>query len=347
MKRLVADQDTLTHSFDPNREPRLEVEPGESFTVETEDAFNGRLSDEHAVPTEEFMPELASRPGRLNPVTGPVYVKTAEPGDTLVVHIRRIEPSERGAIALMEDIGPQWEWRDWEFFDGPKRFTVEHHRGSSGRYEDGSLSVDGYEGPLAPLVGTIGVAPQYVTQSALWGQADHGGVWNHRYVAPGTTLYFPIYHLGGLLSLGDVHGAQGDCEFFGVADEVAGEVELACDVIKGKSIAYPRLETEDKLIQIYSYRPLEMGVRAATRLLMEWLVEDHGLSEKQAYWLVAVNPDFRIVIGNMIGFELMQYTVTAEISKRSLARAPRTDSDPARGAVRTSTAAKRSGSAFC
>jgi acetamidase/formamidase len=118
-----------------------------------------------------------------------------------------------------------------------------------------------------------------------------------------------------------MHGVQGDCEFFGVADEVRGEVELVCDVVKGKRVPYPRLETDDKLIQVYCYRPLEDAIRSATRLLMEWLVEDFSLTEKQAYWLVAVNPDFRIVIGNMVNFEQIQYTVTAEISKASLERA--------------------------
>jgi acetamidase/formamidase len=83
------------------------------------------------------------------------------------------------------------------------------------------------------------------------------------------------------------------------------------------------METDDKLIQIYCYRPLEEAVRSATRLLMEWLIEDYSLSEQQAYWLVALNPDFRVVIGNMINFELIQYTVTAEVTKASVERARR------------------------
>ncbi|MEA2318659.1 MAG: amidase [Solirubrobacteraceae bacterium] len=323
VQRLSADPEYLQYVWDPAIPPRLTVATGERFVVETEDAFTGRLREEGTLPTPDDVPELASTPARVNPMTGPIFVEGVEAGDTLVVHIERVEPAPTGVIALIPEVGPQWGWRNWSFFDGPKRFTVEHEKGPSGTFADGTLTVDGYTGPLAPLIGTIGVAPEYVAESTIWGQAPHGGVWDNRNVCAGTTLYFPAFHDGGLLSLGDLHGVQGDCEFFGVADEVRGEVELTCDVIKGRRIAYPRMETDDKLIQIYCYRPLEDAVQAATRLLMEWLVDDHGVTEQQAYWLVALNPDFRVVIGNMVNFELINYTVTAEISKASLARAVR------------------------
>jgi amidase len=323
VQRLTADPEFLSYAFDPAVPPRLTVATGERFVVETEDAFSGRLRKEGSLPTPEYLPEMASTPGRFNPLTGPIYVDGVNAGDTLVVKLERVEPDATGVIALIEGIGPQWGWRNWGFFDGPKRFGIEHRRGPSGTYADGTLAVEGYTGPLAPLVGTIGVAPEYVAQSTIWGQAHHGGVWDNRHVAAGTTLYFPAYHDGALLSLGDVHAVQGDCEFFGIADEVRGEVELVCDVVKGRRIPYPRMETDDKLIQIYCYRPLEEAVRSATRLLMEWLIEDYSLSEQQAYWLVALNPDFRVVIGNMINFELIQYTVTAEVTKASVERATR------------------------
>jgi amidase len=321
VQRLNADAEYLHYVFDPAIPPRLTVALGERFVIGTEDAFSGRLRGEGTLPTPEHLPEMRSTPGRFNPLTGPIFVEGVEAGDTLVVRLERIEPAQTGVIALIEGIGPQWGWRGWSFFDGPKRFPIRHVPGASGTTRDGTLEVEGYSGPLQPLIGTIGVAPEYVAESTIWGQSPHGGVWDNRNVCEGTTLYFPAFHDGGLLSLGDMHGVQGDCEFFGVADEVRGDVELVCDVIKGKRIPYPRMETEDRLIQVYCYRPLEEAIRSATRLLMEWLIDDYALTEQQAYWLVAVNPDFRITVGNMVNFELIQYTVTAEVSKMSVERA--------------------------
>lgn len=322
VQRLTRVPENLQYVFDPSVEPRLRVRLGERFVVETEDAFSGCLLEEGTLPTPEHWPHITSTPVRADPLTGPVYVEGVRRFDTLVVRIERIEPAAFGVNAIIEGIfeGPGYAWRDWELFAMPRRFRVDHAPGPSGTTRDGTLAVDGYTGPLSPLVGTIGVAPEYVPESSIW-QGPHGGVWDHRSVCEGATLYFTAYHDGGLLSLGDMHGAQGDCEFFGVADETRGEVELVCDVIRNKRIPYPRVETADRLIQIYCYRPLETAVRRATRLLLDWVVEDYGLAQREAYWLVALNPDFRVAIGNMLNIDRFEYTVAAEISKESLTRA--------------------------
>jgi acetamidase/formamidase len=296
----------------------MRVENGESFVVETEDFFSGRLLDEHTLPTPEFLPEMESSPGKFNPVAGPVFVEGAEPGDALVVHIERIEPAKQGTIALFESMGPGFQWRDWAFFGSARRYIIDHEPGPSGTTRDGTARLGSYRARMSPLIGTIGVAPEYVPQSTIWGQATHGGVWNHRYLCEGAALYLPVFQPGGLLSLGDVHGLQGDTEFFGVADEVRAEVQLRCEIIKGKAVPYPRIETADKLVQIYSYRPLEGAVRSATKLLMEWVRDDYGLSEETTYFLVALNPDFRVVVGNMIELELMNFTVTVEIPRAAV-----------------------------
>jgi amidase len=327
--RRLPRPETMAYAFDPAAEAQLEVEPGESFVVETEDAFSGRLRREGTLPTPEFLPEMASSPGRFNPVSGPVHVRGAEPGDTLLVHIERIEPAPEGVIALFADMGPGATWRDWRLFDGARRYTVTHEPGPSGTTRDGTAVVGSYRGRMEPLIGTIGVAPEYVAQSTIWGQATHGGVWDHRHVREGSTLLFPVFQPGGLLSLGDVHGVQGDCEFFGVADETRADVQLRCEVRKGATIPYPRIETADALIQPYSYRPLEGAIKRATKLLMEWIREDYGLSEEQAYLLVALNPDFRVIAGNMVEVELINFTVTAELPKAAVESAAATRGDAA------------------
>jgi acetamidase/formamidase len=320
MQRLTRDPANYGYVFDPAVPPRLTVALGESFVVETEDAFSGALFEEGVLPTEEQLPHLlAPVPPRVNPVTGPVYVEGVERGDLLAVTLERIEPAPTGVHAIVEGWEPGTSWRDWPLFSGSRKYTVEHRPGATGTTRDGSIGVGAYAGPMMPIVGTIGVAPDYVAESTIW-QSPHGGVWNHRHVCEGATISFNAYHDGGLLSLGDMHGVQGDCEFFGIADETRGEVQIRCEVVKGKQIPYPRIEHEDRLIQMYCYRPLELAVRRATKLLLEWVREDFDMSQQDAYWLVALNPDFRITLGNMLHIDRIEYTVSAEISRASLGR---------------------------
>lgn len=319
MQRLTRAPQNYHYVFDPDVPAAMQVELGESFVVETEDAFSGALAAEGVVPDPNDFPHLRSVPPRVNPVTGPVYVSGVEAGDLLAVTLERIEPAPGGVHAIVEGWEPGASWRDWPLFSGSKKYAVEHLPGRSGTTRDGSIRVDSYSGPMMPIVGTIGVAPEYVPESTIW-QSPHGGVWNHRHVCEGATVYFNAYHAGGLLSLGDMHGVQGDCEFFGIADETAGEVQIRCDVVRQKQIPFPRIEHRDRLIQMYCYRPLELAVRGATKLLLGWVRTDFGLSEQEAYWLVALNPDFRITLGNMLHIDRIEYTVSAEITRASLDR---------------------------
>ena len=143
LRRLPrAPYEELAYAFDPAAEPRIEVDPGESVVIETEDCFSGRLLEEGTLPTPEFLPEMNSSPGRFNPVAGPVYVRGAEPGDTLVVHIERIEPADKGTIALFDAMGPGSQWRDWKFFDGARRYTIHHEPGPNSSSRNGAAMPD-------------------------------------------------------------------------------------------------------------------------------------------------------------------------------------------------------------
>lgn len=319
LQRLRRDPSNFGYVFDAALEPKLRVRLGESFVVETEDALTGRLLEGGTLPTAEFMPELLATPAKLNPISGPIYVDAVSKGDLLAVHIERVEPADVGSLALLEGVGPGYGWRRWELFDRPRRYLVEHHPGPSGTTRDGSLTIGRFSWSLNPLIGTIGVAPEYVPESSLWGQTPAGGVLDNRNICEGSTIFFNAYHDGALLFLGDMHAAQGDCEFFGIADEARGEVQLRCEVVRSKTIPFPRIERDDCVIQLYASRPLEHAVTTATRLLMEWLVEDYGCTEEEAYFLVDINPDFRITVGVMVTYDPILYTVSAEVKKAPFA----------------------------
>jgi acetamidase/formamidase len=121
-----------------------------------------------------------------------------------------------------------------------------------------------------------------------------------------------------LFYAGDVHAGQGDTEFYGTADECRAEVTLSCRVIKDKHIPFVRLEKPDSIVQLYSYRPLEDAVESAIVNLMEWMVTEYGVSEKDAYMHMCVNPEFRINVYQMVQLGRIQYTAGAEIPKKYL-----------------------------
>ena len=100
--------------------------------------------------------------------------------------------------------------------------------------------------------------------------------------------------------------------------EIRSAVSLRCEVIKGKRMPFVRLETEEGLISLACARPLEEAVWRASFQLMEWLMLDYGCSQRRAYLLLGVNPDFRINVYQMAPIGKLQYTVGAEIARSLL-----------------------------
>jgi acetamidase/formamidase len=118
-----------------------------------------------------------------------------------------------------------------------------------------------------------------------------------------------------------MHASQGDGEVTGIADEVAGEVTLRCDVIKNKTLNNVRLETQQSLISIYCYRPVEEAIKQALKDLILWLEEDYGMTKREAYVLSSICPDFRINVYQVCsGLGRLMTTVGVEFPKKMLPR---------------------------
>jgi acetamidase/formamidase len=129
----------------------------------------------------------------------------------------------------------------------------------------------------------------------------------------GTTLYFPVFVEGGLFMLGDGHAAQGDGEICGTGLECPLEVTVKVDVIKGKSINWPRFEDDEHIMVAGSTRPLIDAFRSAQVELINWLVEDYGFDRWDALQLVSQVGVARI--GNVVD---PKYTVVAKFPKKYL-----------------------------
>jgi amidase len=325
MKRIERSPERLNYAFDFRHPPILKVELGESFVLETEDAPSGmyRTPENAAQLLDPWY--LKHSPPKANPVTGPVFIEGVEPGDTLVVHIERLELDAQGVTYWRPGHKPLGDSARWRELSTPTLVIGKIHdeqvvMEEVTTWEDGAVARHslGLQVRKSPFIGTIAVAPEREVETSVFGQGSWGGNLDVRDICPGTRVLIPCYHAGGLLYVGDVHACQGDTEFYGTAMEIRSAVTLRCEVIKHKRAPFMRLEKEGSIISLASARPLEEAVWRASLQLMEWLIDEYQCSPRKAYLLLGINPDFRVNVYQMALMGKLQYTVGAEISKKCL-----------------------------
>ena len=301
----IEDQKTFHYVYGPYADPVLEVEPGAVVTVETHDAFEGKIVSEAVKPSEILQFPF------LNPQSGPIHVRGAEKGDALAVRIISVTPrgpQPVGTTCLIPEFGGLVSTGQTAMLNAPlpeivKKVVVDE----AGVHWSDTLTL-----PYEPFIGTIGTAPEIEAISSL--QPDYyGGNMDLPDVAPGAIIYLPVNTAGGYLYVGDCHAIQGDGELCGVALEIPATVELHIDLIKGHGNAWPQLETEDAMMFIGSARPLEDASRIAYRELVRWVAAQTGQSEEEAYMLLTMCGKVRL--GNMVD---PKYSVGASILKRYL-----------------------------
>jgi acetamidase/formamidase len=299
----IADQGRFHYVYGPYAEPALEVEPGAVVTVETHDAFEGKITSESDSPSA-----LLNFP-YLNPQSGPIAVRGAEKGDALAVRVLSIAPrgpQPVGTTCLIPEFGGLVGTGQTAMLNAPLPERVKKVRVD----EAGVHWSDRITLPYEPFIGTIGTSPEIEAISSL--QPDsHGGNMDLPDVGPGAILYLPVNAPGALLYLGDCHAIQGDGELCGVALEIPATVEIQIDLIKGMTLAWPRLETEAMIMTIGSARPLEDAARIAYRELVRLVAAETGTDEEEAYMLLTMCGKVRL--GNMVD---PKYTVGASIARR-------------------------------
>jgi acetamidase/formamidase len=276
--------------WDNANEPVLTVAPGDTVEFDTVDASGGQLSPESSVADV-----LGLDFGRVNPVTGPVRVDGAEPGDALKVRIESFTPSGWGWTAVIPGFGlladqfPEPELNVWRY-DTTELAPAAY--GPGGRV------------PLKPFCGTIGVAPAEPGTHSIVPPRRVGGNMDVRDLAAGTDLYLPVEVAGGLFSVGDTHAAQGDGEVCGTAIESPMKLALSFDLVKGAELPFPRYETPGPVARHLDEKgylvttgigpDLMEGARAAVAGMIDQLSATGGMSAAEAYMLCSVCADLRI-----------------------------------------------------
>ncbi len=282
--KLNPTPDQWAYSFG-GREPLVTVKPGTIVELSTEDCFAGNVKSVDDLPSE-----VCTFPF-LNPVTGPIAVEGAEPGDTLAVHFVDIRPAREWAVsstfphfgaltathstAMLHEALEERVWiYDIDLEAGVCRYQA--------RRSDFSVEL-----PLDPMHGTVGVAPAANEVLMSITPATHGGNMDTPEMRAGTTAYFGVNVAGGLLSIGDGHARQGEGEVCGTAVESAMNTVVVVDLVKGRAPETPRLENDDFLLTTGHARPLEDAYRISQLDLLRWAGSLLGLDDLDAYQLVS------------------------------------------------------------
>jgi acetamidase/formamidase len=274
------------HGWDRDRRPMLEVDPGTVVELVLADAFGGQLG-----PSATAADVAALDLDLANPLTGPIAVRGAAPGDALVVEVVEVEVGEVGWTALIPGFGLLAD-----LFPEPHVVVSAIADGRVHLADLASL-------PARPFLGTVGVVPAEPGDHSVIPPRRVGGNLDCRDVRPGVRLVLPVEVDGALLSAGDPHGAQGDGEVCGTAIETTATAVLRLDVRPGAAPPSPVLELPAaspppvgrRLLTTGVGPDLYAGARDATLAMIDRLGSDHGLAAPDAYALCSVAADLRIV----------------------------------------------------
>jgi acetamidase/formamidase len=278
------------YGWDNALAPVAHIAPTESLEFDVADASGGQLC---ATSTVDDVGRLDF--AKVNPVTGPVFIDGAAPGDVLKVTLLSFAPTGWGWTANIPGFGLLAD----EFKEPALHLW---------QYEAKTLApaLFGRWGkvPLKPFTGTIGLAPAESGMHSVVPPRRVGGNMDIRDLAQGAELYLPVEVAGALFSVGDTHAAQGDGEVCGTAIESPMRVALQFDLLKRQPMTDPRFRTPGPVTRHLDAKgydvttgigpDLMLAARAAVRSMIDLLMREHGMPAIDAYLLCSVCGDLRI-----------------------------------------------------
>jgi amidase len=276
--------ESFSRQFSALNQPVLTVWPGDSIHTTTVDAGG---TDEKDV----------SRVLGGNPQTGPFYVETAAPGDTLVVTIKRLRLNRTWAVSsdgvvergLTSELAVKMK-------DGFKRvrWTLDLQRGLAAP-EKPAEHLQNYSVPVRPMLGCVATAPSPTQAAPGTGDSGRwGGNMDFNEVVEGATVYLPVNVPGALLYLGDGHALQGDGELNGDALETSMEVEVTVDVLVGKPLPGPRVESATHFMAMGLDGSLDGAFRSATDNMAGWLSDTYQLTPSETAQVLGTLAEYKV-----------------------------------------------------
>jgi acetamidase/formamidase len=222
-----------------------------------------------------------------HPLTGPIYVDGAEPGD--VLEVRFLDIGFLTPYGVSGFVPGGGTLPDDFPYAGLRRFEIDTTALTA------TMGIEGVLIPVRPFFGSIGVAPPLLRgRINSTAPGYHVGNLDNRELVEGTTLFLPVHVDGGLLSIGDGHASQGDGEVSGTAIETSLHGTIQVVLHKGSDLRWPRAETPTHYISMGLHPDLDEAARMATREMVEFIVAEHGLNPGDAYILCSVALDLRV-----------------------------------------------------
>jgi len=222
------------------------------------------------------------------PLTGPIAVEGAEPGDVLEVRVHSLKfradygmnGARPGGTGPLGDITP----RPWS-----KMYRIDPIRNRA-------LFSKTIEMPLQPHLGQMGVAPPPAMGQLPSGPPTmvHGGNFDLREITVGSSLFLPVHVKGGIFTTGDPHALQGNGEVTGTTIECNIEGILQFIVHKGMALKTPRIETPTHYITVGIHDELDGAMRLATLEAQQFLKEKEGMDFFASYSFISLGADFCI-----------------------------------------------------
>ena len=302
--RFVPERFYNTFSF--AHPPALRIKSGDRVITKTVDAGGTDWNDRM----------VASGP---NPQTGPFFIEGAQPGDTIIVTIEKIEPNRATAFSssllapytidpasLLARVDREARRAIW---------NIDKARGVAVFNAPPDVKPATMELPLRPMLGCLGTAPARKEAVATSTPGSFGGNMDYAGLTAGVKVTLPVYEPGALLFLGDGHARQGEGEVVGTGLETSMDVEFTVELVKGKTVAWPRIENDTHIMVLGSERPLLQAFQHATSEMLRWLMADYGFSERGA----------SIFMGQALEYEIANvvdphFTVVAKVRKSTLPR---------------------------
>ena len=275
---LKSDQ---THNkFSKKIAPVLKVPSGAVIEAETEEASDKQLKLDSTV---EDLTKISFDP--IHPLTGPVYVEGAQPGDVLAVTLHKIEIGDWGWVGVFPGFGLLAD----EFKEPYLRnFKLGKDAKTIGFSDKITI-------PLKPFPGVMGVAPDTDEMESTIPPRANGGNMDDHHLVEGTTVYFPVFVEGALFSIGDCHAVQGAGEVCGTAIEAPMRIIYEVNVIKGKKhLREPQYETDAYYAVTAFATTLDEAAKKAMRYMVDYLEAEHGLTRTEAYVLCSLSADLKI-----------------------------------------------------
>ncbi len=280
--------DSVHFTWDAGTAPVLTVAGGDTVVFETRD-----VSDDQIGPDSDVSAIAGMDWDRVYPLSGPVAVEGAEPGDTLVVEILDMHVKGWGWVAIFPGLGLLSD-----------DFTEPYLRIFDLTPGDRTYFRDDIVIPLTPFFGTMGVCPPGASAQPVMPPGVFGGNLDTRQLVAGTTLYLPVHEPGALFSCGDAHGCQGDGEICvtGLESPMYATLRFSVEKRTIPSPQYrtapgsltPRVDHGSWFATTGVGGDLYENAQNATRAMIDHLTATYDLSREDAYLLCSLAVDLRI-----------------------------------------------------